>query len=110
MTDTPAWPEPDPTIEVIRRVDGEDVADCPFVLDREWFDDLDEPTEVRVDQYKHDSTQVFVIHPTWELCDKCAGECELDGVVCGRCSGSGGHPLAGTWEPSHKLETDERDT
>lgn len=83
---------------------GGDVAgtDYHLVTGPEWFDDLDDPTPLRRQQWVCIEDETGTWWPSCVvLCDACTGEGELcppdtEGVVeCPVCKGTGEHPMRG---------------
>ena len=93
--------DPFQTMVTWSRADGGLVCDeFSFVTETEWFEDDDEPLQLRRQTWSLISEEVGTYWPTSiQLCDSCVGEGEIEGddgpIECPTCKGTGEHPMRG---------------
>lgn len=102
------------TVNFIDATPGEDAyvyrcepgSEYGWVVDLEWWDDIDDPVTVKRQRWRLVDETELIIHPSHELCPTCNGDGgvdEPDGwslvrCQCPTCDGDGRHPLAGDIE------------
>ena len=80
-----------PTMTIYRRADGEPIyGEYDFVTQTEWFEDIDEPVELIMEDWSLTGSKLVTLYPalwTYEPCPNC-GEETKGCVTCPDCGQS----------------------